>query len=650
MNSYLELFSGTYEQKVTQLFQTFRKHESVREEEQHYDFTSSCVQRRIAATTTYRHTAQKELAGIASPAEISDIFAFCNGMILRGGYTTQDIAMAVVFSSAIWILDQLNVQGQISEIYPFLPDTCEEDEFPIGIHPQYDRELMCAVAKLIYFRNEEKYSVVDWTLPTLISAKKKTQPRRAYDAVIALLDSGAVKSAQRQYEKKVWDYYRLVLGANRKLQLEIESIDRKIENLREKLLKSSPFSLMAIRGGFDQNNPVIKEIEALNHKRERFENTGLLTELGLVDSREKTVRRFKDIIGEELAEQVIKFKVEDPFEGAFALHTLLDEGSLLPWLYYGSICVTYTMVDQMPFYSNFVVKGDKKLLKEANNTLYMPKYEGLRWKDITDCRGEPVERMCGKNLGQILYLNSHTLYPRVAPEMPQLNGYFDDLGVMDESERRAYMLLIHLLNATHTDTESLQAYRLNKELEKSSDIEEVSQSADTATLEYTVSSLQGKIDILKRLLHEEERLRKNTLAENGELKKEKARLLRELADLREIVFLQREEAPAPAPPKSEIHFPLMTSGKIVSFGGHPNWIKEMKGMLPNVLFYSPDVIPNRDVIRNADQVWVQTQYISHAAFYRIESSLGVNTQLRFFPNQNARSCAEKLAIENGVKG
>lgn len=68
----------------------------------------------------------------------------------------------------------------------------------------------------------------------------------------------------------------------------------------------------------------------------------------------------------------------------------------------------------------------------------------------------------------------------------------------------------------------------------------------------------------------------------------------------------------------------------------------MKKLLPNVVFYSADVIPNKDVLRNADQVWVQTQYISHAAFYRIVSALGSDTQLRFFISKSARICAEQL--------
>ena len=111
------------------------------------------------------------------------------------------------------------------------------------------------------------------------------------------------------------------------------------------------------------------------------------------------------------------------------------------------------------------------------------------------------------------------------------------------------------------------------------------------------------------------------------------------------MFAQQSDEPIEAELKEEIKFPVLTSGKIVSFGGHPSWINDMKKLLPNVIFYSPEVVPNKDVIKNADQVWIQTNCISHSAYYRIESALGEKTQLRFFPNQNARSCAEKLAGE-----
>ena len=154
--------------------------------------------------------------------------------------------------------------------------------------------------------------------------------------------------------------------------------------------------------------------------------------------------------------------------------------------------------------------------------------------------------------------------------------------------------------------------------------------------------LQRRNHSLRAALHEEDYLKRDALRQCRQLREENNRLRRELADLRELVFLERAEELLALSEEKTTQFPVMTSGKIVSFGGHPSWIREMKKMLPNVVFYSADVIPSKDVLRNADQVWVQTQYISHAAFYRIVSALGSNTQLRFFVSKGSRSCAEQL--------
>ena len=121
------------------------------------------------------------------------------------------------------------------------------------------------------------------------------------------------------------------------------------------------------------------------------------------------------------------------------------------------------------------------------------------------------------------------------------------------------------------------------------------------------------------------------------------RLRQELADLRDLIFSQQAEMPPQTEENCAVQFPVKTSRRIVSFGGHPNWIRDMKALLPDIAYFSAEVIPNKDILRNADVVWVQTQYISHAAFYRIVSALGQNTQIRYFSSKSARSCAEQIA-------
>lgn len=658
MISFLDQYNGNYEKKVTQLFQRFRQLNvsteeiedmslSNRQDAVHYDYTASLTQKRINATIAHRNIARKELIGVASPSEIDELFAYSNTMILRGGYTNSDIYTSVVIASAIWILDQLNIQGKLEEAYPYLPTVDDEDILLSVRHPQYDSALIDSVIKLIFMRNRKCYEpmLIIEEPRVLLSERMESAPREAYDAVISLIDPQAIQDVKEKFERKIWEFYRLSFRAYVSLRKETDCIEKEIEELQKKKLTSAPiiYGGLSVRSG--GNDAISERIEKLEYQLDRLVNSAWFTEMGLPDSREKTVRRFRNILGADLVDALTCFEVGDPFEVAFALHILLDENSLVPWLYYGSMCVTYTFVDQLPFNTPFAKTEAPQLIKNLGNTLYTHQFKGIRWTDATDCNREPIERTFGKNLSQILYHSAQTLYPRVADEMPELDKFFEDLALENENEKQLYALLIHLLGSTNKDQESLQAYRLSREIEKMAEENATFEQVDTSDLAKTVATLQGRVDALSRALHEETRLKKNAVAKNNQLTNENERLTRELSDLRELVFIQQSEEPIEIETKEEIKFPVETTGRIVSFGGHPNWINEMKKLLPNVTFYSPDVVPNKDAIKNADQVWVQTQCISHSAFYRIESALGENTQIRFFPNQNVRSCAEKMAEE-----
>lgn len=658
MISFLDQYNGNYEKKVTQLFQRCRQLNvsteefedmslSNRQDAVHYDYSAALTQKRIDATIAYHNLARKKLVGVAMPAEIDELFAYSNSLILRGGYTNADIYTSVVIASAIWILDQLNIQGKLEEAYPYLPTVDDEDILLSVRHPQYDSTLIDSVIKLIFMRNRKCYEpmLIIEDPRVLLSERVESAPREAYDAVISLIDPKAIQEVKENFECKAWEFYRLSFSAYAALQKEQDRIEKEISDLQKKTLSAAPiiYGGLSVRAG--NNDLTTERMEKLEYQLERLTNSAWFTEMGLSDSREKTVRRFRNILGTDLVDALTRFEVDDPFESAFALHILLDENSLVPWMYYGSICVTYTFVDQLPFNTPFAEKADPQLIKSINSTLYTHKFKGIRWTDATDCNKEPIERTFGKNLSQILYHRSHTLYPRVADEMPELDSFFEDLALENESEKQLYALLIHLLGSTNKDQESLQAYRLSREIEKMADENAALEPVDTSDLEKAVAALQGRVDALSRALYEETRLKKNAVSKNNQLEHENERLTRELADLRELVFIQQSEEPIEIETKEEIKFPVETTGRIVSFGGHPNWINEMKKLLPNVTFYSPDVVPNKDAIKNADHVWVQTQCISHSAFYRIESALGENTQIRFFPNQNVRSCAEKMAEE-----
>ena len=69
----------------------------------------------------------------------------------------------------------------------------------------------------------------------------------------------------------------------------------------------------------------------------------------------------------------------------------------------------------------------------------------------------------------------------------------------------------------------------------------------------------------------------------------------------------------------------------------------MKKRLPEVMFISPDTLPNVDLIRGADTVWIQTNCISHSDYFKImDAAKDSGIQIRYFVWAGANKCAEQL--------
>lgn len=656
---YFRNFTGSFENKVAQMMKFMKDSaatipygadelsdiQSKNQLLEHYDYTTARMKRRIQATVKYRDKANKLLADKMPQKEIDELFAHCNGLILRGGYNAVDHNRFITLAVAVWILDQLSLQGCLQKAFPHLREM-DEDEIlcPYVVHPQYDQELICCVVKLLLYRNCDSYGGLGKHESTLVTDSLQFGKLRSdFDAVMALLDRDAIAEAVKKYEDKVWEFYALtILAANlmdkahERLQQELKSLQKAPASTNVPACMVRP-NLMLL----PQNDEMEKKAELLRRKLRRFETTGTFTELGLANSREKTARSFSDAIGKGLAKKLIDFSVDDPFEMAFALFYLLDTGSDIPWLFYGSICVAYTLIDQLPFDTKLAKIGEMELRPELTRSLYAHRFSGYRWDDSQDCRKEPVQRDRATNLAQLLYENAYALYPRVIGSLPQIDQYFVDMGLEDPGQKEAYQLLLYLLRSGNDRSESLHAFWWESQTATAEqDVAEGTE--DISLLQKQYKELLQRNSELRIALHEEAHCRRNALKDICQMKADNECLRQELTDLRNLIFSQQAELPLETKESCTVQFPVKTTRRIVSFGGHPNWIRDMKALLPDVAYFSADVIPNKDILRNADVVWVQTQYISHAAFYRIVSALGQNTQLRYFSSKSARSCAEQV--------
>lgn len=668
MRYYLANFSGSYQEKVSALMRMMKEYtidipygkdeladvKSRNEMLMHYDYTNTRLNRRIKATVKYQQEAHKQLQGVLSAKEIDGLFAYGNGMLLRGGYDTVDKNRLLTLAAAIWILDQLNLQGDLLKVYPYIPELDDEEVLcPYVAHPQYDYELICGMVKLLLYRNRDSYGGLGLHEATLVSDTSDHGALRGdFDAIMNLIDPSVIDIATKNYEEKVWEFYRLSFLAAAKFDKAEERILPEIEEL-EKQSSPAVVPLCMVRPDITKladNNSNLDRLEMLRRKRKRYEHTAIITEIGLVNSREKTAKAFGDIFGEQLTRQIIEFSVDDPFEMAFALFHLLDSGSDIPWLFYGSICVTYTLIDQLPFDTNVAKQGKQELHPELMRSLYTHRFSGYRWDEAQDCTLQPVQRDKATNFAQLLYENSYALYPRVIGALPQLEQYFADMELKDDGQKEAYQMLLYLLRSGNDRSESLTAYRLQMMLDNPQQ-EIPADTENTQLLQTHIKELARQTEMLRAAAYEESKQKRNAEKNLRQAQAENEILRRELADLRQLVFAQQQELVEESTEETAIQFPVKLPGRIVSVGGHPNWIREMKTLLPNIAYFSAEVIPNKDILRNAHEVWVQTQYISHAAFYRIEAALGEKTQLRFFTNQNARRCAEKIVLSmKGAEG
>lgn len=672
-----ELNAKSYSAVLDVLFRAFRdarkRSEEVTDEEpnddSYYDFASNGEKRRKRATISLVEKARQKLNGVVSTAQIEAYFAYSSGLIMQGGYNGWvDRYSYISLSAAIWILDNLALNGKVEQIYPLLPKLDDEDwpddlfVVPIN-HPVYEDKLIMSLVHLIRHRNTSK-TFEDPFCGTLVWEKGKPDKdaetqnnQKAFLSILELLDPNAVKKAISQYEDDVWRFYRIAFAVFDKVEAELDRLEKERNRLESQLYPgitdiSAKVNPLLVNPTTFRKGPsaesfskrdIEEKIRFIESRIEYYSTKFTFTDMSLVNDREKAMGWVKGIVPKELRQELIEFRVDDPFESAFALLYLLDSGSQIPWLYYGSISVAYTLKDQLPFDSAEQRTTEPMLLSQWNDALYEHRYKGYRWEQRLDADGNPVQRTKAKNLSQLFYMNAQTLFPRVVPSQPMFETYLEDLGEMTDREKEAYSLLLFMLNAASMHYDGSDVGAAAEEMLPSSDQEGEHTSVDldgvAAENERLRKKNQELVAVLRTLKQQKKTADSNLAATRSELSESH----QELSDLRELVFrLDNREIPE-EPIDESIQYPYITPGKILSFGGHPSWIKEMKKKLPNVVFIDTDTLPNADLIRAADVIWIQTNYISHSNYYKIISVAGTaGKQMRYFTSTSSAKCAEQI--------
>ena len=363
-----------------------------------------------------------------------------------------------------------------------------------------------------------------------------------------------------------------------------------------------------------------------------------------------------------------RFKVPDPYRYSFALFYLLDTNDDYAWLYNPSNAVHVSCALGLPWniprasHANlFFARTEEtedalQSVNRAQKHTYSDKtmnknYSSHIVEDISI--GTGVKKDTKINYSQLIYSLTGVIPPRYPTNNRFLLKELEESGVPEENRE----LVLQCLGFA-------QAVKKKEDLEFT-----VSQRDAKVPLESDErDQLQARIEELESKVKEVEESNKNLKEENRTLtqdlydkQKEAANLVeslaqnkkeaendyRELVSLREAIFIrengeeEEEEVEEPS-----IQFPYSFEKKIVSFGGHDSWRKGIKQMFEGVVFVDRDTLPNETLVKNADEIWIQPNAISHKYYYRIQNVVKrYNIPVRYFKYSSPIKCAEQMVYE-----
>ncbi len=625
----------------------------------HYDNQTWTIQKRKKASLKYYPQAARVLKPLYREKDFDWEFFFSNTIIGNGGYNSLNSSGSVIKAAAVWILDQISLQEKLPELFDLIPENLPDitKETYYLKHPSYSDDLLQAVMQLILYRNEGivKNNGINGPLLWELQEKPDLEAapyRMAFDRVLALLDKKTLQKITKDYEEKVWEFYRLAFSAKQAVATARCNIEKQFSQTDSINILRFPFSPPSI----SEKPSVLKYGElpgtvAGEYGKERalinFDARvgAIYNDLAQIAGREKYATEMEDIFGSELAERIRQFSVEDPFETIFALFYLLDQGSSIPWLYYGSIAVAYTAVDQLPFEIMPHKLAEEQQEAPFTQAVYQRRFRGAKYPNQKDANGELVDRKLGLNLGQLLYAETYGVLPRVVSKLPDLEETLSQLETDPNTTQQLYTLLVQYMRESLFTPEDLESYRLEKEKEQQKDTALPEVSADVLLRQ--LQEMKRENSNLRQLLHEVQDSRKKDAKTQEVLIQENRDYQQELSELRALVYQINSQEPEQESVPVAIEFPYATKERrILSFGGHSSWLKAIRVLLPDVRFVSPDELPNRELIRNADEIWLQTNCISHSDYYTIiDIAHNSNIKLHYFQYASAEKCAKQVVSQ-----
>lgn len=579
-----------------------------------FRYTNSEIKMRTPAVVRVCKMAQEKLKEFIS--EDLNLYEatslFCTGVQITGDHICQMAALDIAFG--IWVADILSEADKMDELNNLLPEEFDyNSKIFIDLHHSND-----VYERIAY--------VCD-------AAETDTEMAKILDRIIALLPQGKITKGIENFDKLAWGIHDIFVKEYYDIVLQRENLVRILDSSLD-LSKLGNLSMSALDNEYREKMIMASQLDKLDFAAatlftpaQHYYDTDATTVHG-----EKAIRAFN---------KMNELTVADPYEICGIFYVLKRRQDYRYWAMGPFATAVSFAAKRLPWTGKLEYEEPNGEIELANADIYLPKYN----ISMFDAANKSNELL---NMSQVIYhLSGGGILPR------RLNSYraektiLKQNGVSDE-EVNYITCMAAVLSEIDKRYEYFGTYG-DLDDEESSD-EQTIEIDDAAidSIKVLVKDIQDRIKKVNAENHLIEEQRRKLQKDYDELKRLYNEEHRELVDLRNYVFNQNDDAQEESSnTELKIAYPYEAKHNIVVFGGHETWSKAIKPLFANVRFINRDTLPNPDMIKNADIVWVQANSIGHSKYYKILDVVRTyHIPLRYFSYASADKCAEQLVFED----
>ena len=544
-----------------------------------------------------------------------------------GQYSIPVVVRAVAVGSAIptALETQLNEQqdyllGGALWLLDYLKSHCKCTSDYISLLPEPDNLPECGIPFIADL--DHPWTAIAQTVAVLRGRRKRH--RETFRSLLALIDDETAAHLRQTFMSSFLDYMDRSMKADSHLQS----------------LKCDPVPC---------GENILSEQDAFSEPcDESPEYSELLIPVLGAQLICQPVGELQDVVPSKRAAELLSgYGTTDPYALCAAYLLLEYEQDALACISGLTAAVVSCAANHLPW-TRDALNGGQELFDLA-----MPDY-ALRHEYQESCQdqGAPCSTQLASE-AQLFFNATRVIMPRNRQPSQQLVQWFVAKGI---AEQRARELAWGAMFASYTDAAAhncADTYNDADAERRAGDAIETDQQEkpyDTQLIENQsaeIEALTQKIKELRGALHDAEKetnLIKDEL-HTATLRSETDRS--ELAQLRETLYnLRSGEIPEIEDDHIPVELPWQVKRRIAVFGGHDNWRRAVKSLLPGARFYGREVSTDLNVVRGADVIWLQVNSMSHSHYNRIIDIARTNgVSVRYFGSASPKKCAAQLALD-----